>query len=207
MPRETMGGPCIPITYAWMVSILPTRPSRRERTFAGEFHPSEQRMSSFSLKDKFPDLEPISHAPSLHTINGIGTGIYGRRDYDEETGTYVTTYCFCVLFIPVLALGAYRVADAPTGGYYFLGKAPMSALSKAWNALFVAVAVAGIGGGGFLSWYNLPDNVAQRQIAAAEKDMAAGDHAGAAKTLEQVALGRTKQAGPARERLEKWLAA
>ena len=164
-------------------------------------------MSSFSLEDKFPDLVPIQTAPSLHTVNGIGTGIYGRRDYDEETGTYVTTYCWCVLFIPLFAVAAYRVADAPGGGYYFLGKTRLSGLAKAWNALLAACMIAGLGGGTFCAWHYSPENVALRQLAAAEQSIAAGEHAGAAKEFEKLALGRTKQAAPARERLEKWLAA
>ncbi len=164
-------------------------------------------MTGLSLQDKFPDLTPIRSAPSLYTMNGIGTGVYGRRDYDDETGTYVTTYCFCVLFIPLLAISAYRVADAPGGGYYFLGKTPLSLVAKGWNGLLAAAAVAGIGFGVFQSWYHSPENVARRKLAAADRLVAAGEHAAAAADYEELALGGSGQADLARERLEHWLAA
>ena len=164
-------------------------------------------MTGLSLKDKFPDLAPISSAPSLYTMNGIGTGVYGRRDYDDETGTYVTTYCFCVLFIPLLAISAYRVADAPGGGYYFVGKVPLSLFAKGWNALLAATAVVGIGFGVFQTWYNAPETVARRKLAAGDRLVAAGEHSAAAEQYEALALGSSGQADAARERLEKWLAA
>src|SRR5262249_46444483 len=87
-------------------------------------HQGPVAMAEFNLEEKFPNLRLIQSPPSLHTINGIGTTIYGARDHDPETGTYVKTHWFCVLFIPVLALGAYRVADAERG-WYFIGKEPL----------------------------------------------------------------------------------
>src|SRR4051794_38003230 len=71
--------------------------------------------------DKFPDLRPIQHPPALTRINGIGTIVMGSRDPDPETGTYVTTLVVTAVFVPVLAVGASRVADAPGGGWYFVG--------------------------------------------------------------------------------------
>ena len=54
---------------------------------------------SYDPDDPFPNMRPIKSAPSLHTINGIGTAVYGARDHDAETGTYVKTHCFCFLFV------------------------------------------------------------------------------------------------------------
>ena len=83
-------------------------------------------MAENSLAEKFPEMRPISAAPSLSTVNGIGMTLVGRRDYDDETRTYVKTHCFSILFIPILAAGAYRVLDTGQGGWYFLGKVPLS---------------------------------------------------------------------------------
>ena len=77
-------------------------------------------MSDFDLEHKFPDLKPIRTSPSLFTINGFGLSVYGARDHDEETNTYVKTHCVCALFIPVLALGAYRVSEAEEGWHFRL---------------------------------------------------------------------------------------
>jgi len=73
---------------------------------------------------RFPDMTPITAPPSLASINGIGTQLNGRRDFDADTGTYVATQTFAVVFVPLIAVGAYRVADAPSGGWYFVGRVP-----------------------------------------------------------------------------------
>ncbi len=88
---------------------------------------------SDDLSSRFPNLRPIRSAPSLSTVNGIGCTVYGSRDHDPETGTYVKTHWFTFFFIPVFALGAYRVANAPSGGWYFIGREPLSGAAKAWN--------------------------------------------------------------------------
>ncbi|HEX9047062.1 MAG TPA: hypothetical protein VF988_08535 [Verrucomicrobiae bacterium] len=93
------------------------------------------------LRAKFPNLQPIQRLPTLMRINGCGVGIVGKRDHDPETHTYVKTYCVCVLFIPVLALSAYRVANAPNGGWYFIGKEPISGFARSWNLTMALLAV------------------------------------------------------------------
>ena len=90
-------------------------------------------------------MKPVTAAPSMQTINGIGTSAYGSRDFDPETGTYVKTLWVTVVFIPIVPLAAYRVADAPNGGWYFLGKVPVSGAAKSW-ALFLLLAVLGVSG-------------------------------------------------------------
>ena len=90
---------------------------------------------------KFPDMKPIKSVPSMQTINGVGTSLYGARDRDIETGTYVKTHVFVLLFIPILSLGAYRVADAPGGGWYFVGKVPLSPFAAMWNWITTACIV------------------------------------------------------------------
>jgi hypothetical protein len=74
-----------------------------------------------NLKDRFPDMTPLSSPPVLFTMDGVGTTVYGHRDYDTKTQTYVKTMYFCVVFIPVVALRAYRVADAENGWYSWGG--------------------------------------------------------------------------------------
>ena len=79
----------------------------------------------------YGDLTPISSAPSLHTINGIGTTMYGSTDHDPASGSYLSTYYFVFLAIPIFPISRYRVI--PTGnGYRFLGKAPLRTFDK-WH--------------------------------------------------------------------------
>ncbi len=120
------------------------------------------------LQSTFPEMTPITSMPTLSSINGIGFTVYGNRDYDPETGSYVKTYVFCLLFLPILALRAYRVADGPTG-WYFLGRVPLSPFARAWNWLVLG---AGVIGAGVLLWVNRPEY--QRELAAAQNLAASG---------------------------------
>jgi len=79
----------------------------------------------------FRDLTPITSAPSLSTINGVGTKLYGSTDHDSETGSYLSTYYFIFLFIPIFPICRYRVI-ATGDGYRFLGKAPLRTFDK-WH--------------------------------------------------------------------------
>ena len=92
-----------------------------------------------ALKERFPFLIPVDKPPSLRTVNGIGFKIYGNRNGDQETGTFVTTYFFVVFFIPVFALRSYRVANAKPSGWYFLGKEPVSSFVLKYNMGVAAV--------------------------------------------------------------------
>jgi len=73
--------------------------------------------------DSLGDLEPTKKVPSLHTINGIGTTLYGKTD-PKPDGSHMATYYFVFFFIPIFPISRYRVI--PTGGgYRFLGKGPL----------------------------------------------------------------------------------
>jgi tetratricopeptide (TPR) repeat protein len=141
------------------------------------------------LRQRFPRMQPVKKAPSLHTINGIGVGVYGKRDFDAETGTYVKTRCLCLVFVPVLALDAWRVADAPGGGWYFLGKEPVSGFAKKMNAtLGVLVLAAAL----LIAWgvqTSSPSYQAKQDLKAAAAALTAGDAGGAAGIYSRVAAG------------------
>ena len=91
----------------------------------------------------FAQMEPIAEAPSLRTINGFGTTIYGEREHDPRTGSYVTTLYFVALFIPVFPIACYRVVRKG-GGWSFLGKVPFSGREKAHWKFTGALAFAAI---------------------------------------------------------------
>lgn len=84
----------------------------------------------------FSNLKPISSAPSLSTVNGIGCTLYGCTDKDPESGSYLATYYFVLFAIPVFPICRYRVISTG-GGYRFLGKAPLRTFDK-WH-LFVSL--------------------------------------------------------------------
>src|SRR5262245_35537721 len=157
-------------------------------------------MADFSLEERFPEMKPINSPPSLWTVNGIGTMAYGARDYDPMTHTYVKTQCLCLVFIPVLALGAYRVADAPEGGWYFLGKVPLSRLARFWNFLLLGLIAGGIGLFFWVRHTSSPEYLARQKLAEGARLAEAKQLGKAAHLYAGVANGPTTHA---REAVQK----
>ncbi len=73
-------------------------------------------------------MEPIDEAPSLSTINGTGTRLYGHSD--DMNGTYVAVLCLCFFFIPLIPIARYRVSDFGGNRYRFYGKLPLTTANK-----------------------------------------------------------------------------
>jgi hypothetical protein len=168
--------------------------------------PEGKPEGGFNLLDKFPDLKPVAKAPSLGTVNGVGTMMMGSRDLDEETGTYVKTRCFTFLFVPLVALGAYRVFDAPGGGWYFLGKVPLSDFARNWNRLLALIVFVAAGVGAWAAYNNTPEQKAARELARADALAAEGKGKEAAEAYRAVMLGKTKKSAQARERFDALVA-
>lgn len=80
----------------------------------------------------YGDLEPIDSAPSLYTINGCGVTLYGNTDHDSESGSYMATYYFVLVFIPIFPICRYRVISSGGNSYRFLGKGPLRTFDK-WH--------------------------------------------------------------------------
>ena len=142
-----------------------------------------------ALRAKYPDMRPVKKAPTLYSMNGVGVSVFGKRDVDTETGTYVKTYCICLVFIPIIALGAYRVADAGNGSWYFLGKERLSYFARMWNVFFLAALVFFGGGLGLKSYYTGAEYQAKRQLKQAAGYLAAGDHLKAATAYRRLLDG------------------
>jgi len=85
-------------------------------------------------------LKRIKSAPSLRTVNGIGTTLYGATDKDYESGSHLSTYYFVMFGIPVFPICRYRVIPIDNG-YRFLGKSALRTFDK-WH---LALSLAAIG--------------------------------------------------------------
>jgi hypothetical protein len=158
-------------------------------------------MSEPSLWDRFPDMRPIRRVPPLFRVNGIGLAALGARDRDADTGTYVKTLWLTVLFLPVLPLAAYRVADAEGGGWYFLGRVPLSGLARGGFLLALALVAGGVGLGAWHWYTDTQEYRAARRLAEADRLLAAGQAGKAAAVYAELARGPEQTAAPARERL------
>lgn len=88
-------------------------------------------------------LSPISSAPSLSTINGIGFSLYGCTDLDPGTGSHLATYYFVFFGIPIFPICRYRVT--PTGsGYRFFGQARLRVFDKWHLAISVGLIIGSV---------------------------------------------------------------
>ena len=157
-------------------------------------------MSWADLSAKFPELQPINGVPLLGNIIGCGLILYGGRDPDPDYGTVVRTRYLCVLGVPLLALGAYRMG-LTDDGWMILGREPISTASVWLN---IVVLLAGLGGGavyGVQTLINSDWYVARRQIEQADGLVAAGRLNEAVDLYEEVAIGRTDYAPEAVARL------
>jgi hypothetical protein len=71
------------------------------------------------LRQYFPDLTPIKRPPPLHA-GRLGVKTVGRRDFESHFDTYVTTVVVSYSWIPLFALGAFRVRYAAIGAGHFI---------------------------------------------------------------------------------------
>jgi hypothetical protein len=150
---------------------------------------SEEPEIEIDWEKRFPKMSPMNGVPSLSTINGCGLSLYGGRDHDPITGTYVKTHVFVMVFIPIFFLKAFRVADAESGGWYFIGREPLSGFARGWNKLLFITLFAVIGGSMWNAHNNTTEKVAQRTLAEAQSVQAAGDILAAAKTYKSLLDG------------------
>ena len=150
------------------------------------------------LQTKYPEMQPVRSPPTLQTVHGIGTGFYGSRDLDRATRTFVKTQCFCVMFVPVLALKSYRVASRGPG-WTLMGRVPLSRFAKTWNILFLYGILVAIGLGILDDYLTGPAYLAGQKFSQAEQAAAAGKLLDAARLYAVVAHSRTEYAGKARQ--------
>src|ERR1041384_8070023 len=94
--------------------------------------------------------EKIKRAPTMYTVNGVGTSLYGKQEEDPNDGTYIATLFVVLLFAPLYPLGQYLVAPAGGRKWYFLAKVPLNRKMTLWRraaeigalALSVGITVA-----------------------------------------------------------------
>lgn len=83
-----------------------------------------------SLDERVRDYgSPIRSAPTLSTLNGIGTQLYGDTVY------------FVVLFLPLFPLARYSVLDTGAGKYQFYGKLELKQWQKIWRYVILGIIV------------------------------------------------------------------
>lgn len=117
---------------------------------------------------------PIERAPTLFRVNGIGVGLYGERDKLPD-GSYVATHCFCIFWIPILPLSAYRVRQADSNSYQFYAKESLGPIARAWRALVLVGALTAGGYAAVTNYLDSPPRKAAAVMTEAKNAEKAGD--------------------------------
>src|SRR5262245_25906156 len=163
------------------------------------------RMSEADLASRFPQMRPVASPPSLESVVGTGFGLIGRRDHDPATDSIVKTRVLRLFFVPLAALDAYRVSAAPEGGWYVLGREPLSGAARVWNTLLV-LGLVGIGGLAAKQFLTVSESArALAQLDRADRHRATGEVEQAALLYAEVARGGTEHAETAAQKFDELL--
>lgn len=117
-------------------------------------------LDNIAEKKLYGDMEPISSAPSLHTVNGCGFILYGHSepiDFNILEHTYVSTLYFVFFYIPIFPIARYRVSSNYDGSYRFYGKLPLTTGNIVHIIISLILIVLAI------SWFSDPKNDAQKR--------------------------------------------
>lgn len=115
-----------------------------------EARPERKRAQAELLRELRYWVRP-SKPPTMQTINGIGTTLYGKYQRGDD-GLHVATLWFTFVFIPVFPLAAYLVSPAEKSGWYFLGKVPLPPAARATRWIVLAAALLAMLGGAAAAW-------------------------------------------------------
>lgn len=116
-----------------------------------------------TAEQKAPRPLKNGQTPTLWTYNGIGVGFAGRRDRWDD-GSYCTTHCIKLIYIPVWPLGAYRVADGEEDNqYYILAREPLSRFARIARYVVAALIVFNIGAYFVRDYLNDPERLANQR--------------------------------------------
>ncbi|NQD36774.1 hypothetical protein HPT27_07025 [Permianibacter sp. IMCC34836] len=137
------------------------------------------------IKTIHPELEPVFEAPKQFSYFGIGTRLFGKRDFNNQSRSHVATLCFTLFFVPIFPLAAYRVAQHGSDRYV-LGKVPVSAFAKkAGVAAVSALLLTGVTTA-IMAYLDSPSYQARNKLSQAEDSINAGHYAAAAQLYKSV---------------------
>ncbi len=120
---------------------------------------------------------PMTSAPTLTTINGIGTMLYGRGD--QRDGTWVATRFFTFVFIPLWPIDAWRVRSEGDRAWRFFGRERIGPKARAMRWAVLGLLGCALLFGALGSWRDSPRRLAAQAIAEARALEEAGDSDGA----------------------------
>ncbi len=117
-----------------------------------ELNSARKRRQQQYVDDVYLWLEPMGKAPTMHTVNGIGSMLYGHYKPNAD-GVYVATLWFVFVFLPVYPIAAYVVRKAGGNSWNFYAKAPLPPFARIWRlGLAAVVALVAVAIGAQVAW-------------------------------------------------------
>lgn len=143
---------------------------------------------------------PAPKPPLLVSLNGIGLRMVGQRAFERETASYIKTRFVTLVFVPVLALDAWRVQDAD-GGWYFVARERLSRFDRNLNALVLLGVALVLGTAAWRAHFGSPEYLARQQLARADALRAEGKLGDATGLYVELVEASTPERRSAEQRL------
>ncbi len=81
----------------------------------------QQNLANLERDKPYAEIEPILNSPSLYTINGIGTTLYGAKSFPPDQRLQYSILYFVFLYIPIFPLNRYVVEAVGNSQWKFYG--------------------------------------------------------------------------------------
>ena len=105
----------------------------------------EEIISDKERNKPYAEIRPISSAPGLSTINGIGTTLYGSAPFPPDQRYRYSVLYFVFVFVPLFPLARYVVEPSGHNSWKFLGTTRWTHAMKAHLTITcTAVVIAAI---------------------------------------------------------------
>jgi len=125
--------------YEGAMRVVGHHPSFKEGEWMAQMGPAVHQFCSD--RRALSGMKRLHRPPSMYTLNTVGTRLYGERDHDRFTQSYVATLYFVVFFIPLFPIRCYRVVPQD-GGWCFLGQVEWSDRERLHLKVFLGVLAA-----------------------------------------------------------------
>jgi len=104
----------------------------------------EQVLADKERYKPYAEIEKISDAPGLSTINGIGTTLYGSAPFPSDQHLRYSILYFVFFYIPVFPLARYVVEPTGQNRWKFFGKTKWTQSMKVHLAVTCTLILVGI---------------------------------------------------------------
>lgn len=81
----------------------------------------KQNLANIERDKPYAEIEPILNTPSMYTINGIGTTLYGAKPFPSDQPLQYSILYFVFLYIPIFPLNRYVVEAVGNRQWKFYG--------------------------------------------------------------------------------------